>query len=109
MKTAQQLIKQVIYDMGIDATVRSYSGRAMYGKSCLAVVSNDRGVEWKLGMAIGRVLEVAERDYDDGDLDAKLADDCYRLENRSPSSDSMGLGVVIYWPGIAYEEEEEEE
>lgn len=107
MLTARKLLERVIEDAGWDAQVRSYSGRAMYGKRCTAVVSDERDIEWKLGVGVGRLLESLEREREDGDEESRVADSVYRLEN-SPRSDSMGLGVVVYWPRIEWDDSEPE-
>lgn len=63
-------------------TTRQYSGRGMYGQQCLSVsidtMSDAFGVMAMLGAA---------------------------SEGQSvpmPRTDSMGKGLVMYWPGIEY-------
>jgi len=64
-----------------DCTPRSYSGRGMYGKECLAVTSD---------------CDEAEFIYDCGARGAPC-----------PKTDSMGKGTVFYWPSIRWAEWEE--
>lgn len=53
---------------------RAYSGRAMYGKQCVGVnLENDIDL-WR------------------------LARDLIDLEIGPPKTDSMGLGIIAYWP-----------
>jgi hypothetical protein len=76
-----------------DFKVRSYSGRGMYGKSCLAIV----------GDCINPV-EIGYLIYEWCESNAEV------LHGEVPSlnhisnmhSDSMGLGTVYYWPRIPF-------
>lgn len=54
-----------------------YSGRMMYGRRCVAVDLGSSGELFKLGY----------------DLGVHGAD-----EPGRPTTDSMGLGIVAYWP-----------
>lgn len=63
---------------------RSYSGRGMYGIECVGVSADSQGE------VIDLCVELA-----DHDLGAKLP---------APSFDSLGLGVIAYWPRIEWTE-----
>ena len=67
---------------------RSYSGRGMYGKECLGV-SIDRG---GLGNFIADVLENLDTDRVEEIAEAF----------RHLSTDSLGLGMIAYFPGVPY-------
>lgn len=54
---------------------RPYSGRGMYGKECVSVMLEDAGELFIIG--------------------GELADSGFAVK---PTIDSMGLGVVAYWP-----------
>lgn len=54
----------------------NYSGRGMYGKSCYGIVADSQAMMIRILMEVG--LE----------------------ELPPPELDSMGLGYIIYWPGI---------
>lgn len=69
---------------------RSYSGRGMYGARCVAI-EPDRGDLMALGIEVAR--EAAGRD---ADLEA-VAD-----AFRGARIDSMGRGIVVYWPSLAW-------
>lgn len=56
-----------------------YSGRGMYGASCLGV-SVERIEGFELGVALGQ----SNLDVDDWDC----------------RSDSLGLGTIYYWPNV---------
>lgn len=66
--------QQKLENAGI--STRSYSGRGMYGAECLA--------------AVARTAQ---------DVYAELS----AREIRAARTDSMGLDVVVYWPGVAFE------
>jgi len=60
-----------------------YSGRCMYGKTCIGVVGY-------LSDLIAFILEIQDSDSD-------LARD----ELAQVSSDSMGMSEIYYWPRLA--------
>jgi hypothetical protein len=63
-------------DEGCDAQVRTgYSGRAMFGRTCYGITSRERNDK--------QVIELAARNG-----------------LRGARVDSMGLGVIVYWPSI---------
>ena len=77
-----------IADQAGGITVRpDYSGRYMYGSSCLAVVGS---VSEFASFLITAAEEAAEYHV--------LKD--FARELQDPSSDSMGLSTVWYWPRI---------
>jgi hypothetical protein len=89
-------LQQVLEDAGIQT--RSYSGRGMYGDTCLAATTD---------VGPGEIMAAL--------VDAELTDD-ERNEVaqavRSTRTDSMGRGIVYYWIDVPYEgdsEEDEEE
>lgn len=79
--------------------VRSYSGRGMYGRSCLGVTTPDMLVMF------ADVLETVDGCEDDSVM--VIAD-----LMRSAVTDSMGQGMIVYWPNIeppSQEDSEDEE
>jgi len=80
----ENLVEDVDAQLGGDVDVRDdYSGRYMYGATCLAVVGDNYVLE---------VFLDAARYYG---IDARLG---------NMAQDSMGLSQVFYWPGIEVEE-----
>jgi hypothetical protein len=71
---------------------RSYSGRAMYGASCLAVTLDDGP-----GHLVATLVEAATREG----LSA-VEDRALGRALRSWRQDSMGRGIVVYFPGTPY-------
>ena len=81
MIDADDLIDAInLADCGNEA--RSYSGRGMYGKQCVSVDLDSDGDLWDLAVALAR----------------------RGIEPGGPSTDSMGRGIVAYWPRIAWPE-----
>ena len=63
---------------------RSYSGRGMFGKSCVGVTLRNDGELFQLGADVGNDFGL-------------------------PTTDSMGLGIIAYWPRHKIEKQTEEE
>lgn len=70
--------------------LRSYSGRGMYGKQCVAITTEN-------GM-LNTLADMAE-ECDSAEEAALLIRKC--------DHDSMGLGMVLYWPSIKWEKDEQ--
>lgn len=86
---SQQFI-EMIEDAGCDT--RSYSGRGMSGKQCVAFKC-DRGTE--LYMII-EILSEATHNYEQEQIDelAKIL--------RGARTDDIGLGTIVYFPAIEH-------
>lgn len=78
----QLTIREAIEAAGY--TPRSYSGRAMYGRTCLGVVVPN---------PMKAVLDIAAQG----------------VKVPPPKQDSMGLDFIIYWPDIPWSKEESEQ
>ena len=76
-----------------DFEVRSYSGRAMYGETCL-------GVDIPYGVGDLMATLILAVDEDDRD-DVAEAVETLRM-------DSMGLGQIVYFPRVPFVEKEHE-
>lgn len=76
-----------------DMTCRSYSGRGMFGQSCLGVEAND--VKELMQTCIvtlrERCSDLTPDEWDD------IEDALGRMQ-----SDSLGRGMIIYFPGIPF-------
>lgn len=94
-------LKDLCHDAGYEP--RSYSGRGMYGKKCFAVESD-------AGNPVNVVLDILDQAVEFGDV--KRNGDTLELlqslisELRSPSVDNMGMGYIVYWQNIPWEESE---
>jgi hypothetical protein len=87
----QKVLKNIKLEEGFEYSIHSYSGRNMYGKSCLAITGNDINL-FNLGFLI--------REYGENETYENIF--CNKIDN-------MGLGIVVYWPYIEFIEENSEE
>ena len=74
--------RSILNEMNYDPY--SYSGRGMYGKTCVAINLDNDAQLWDLAFELGKKSEYFP----------------------APKTDSMGKGIVVYWPSIQWEEEE---
>lgn len=89
---------QAIEEAGYEA--RSYSGRGMYGKSCVGVTCG-RTEAFSLGVKVGAAVAAA------GEEDAESSVEA--LADLWTQVDSMGHDMIVYFPGVAWEREEDED
>lgn len=90
MHPLQKALQYIGEDM--DFNVHSYSGRGMYGKTCLAITGDN--------------INLIQLGYE---IAGGYGDEVEYHHVMKYKQDSMGLGTVIYWPNIPYVEEEEDE
>lgn len=81
-----------------DYNPRSYSGRGMFGCQCLGVECKD---------PTRMILDVIISCCGMAESVSDVADFCEELKRSN--TDNMGLDMIVYWPGIKWEEKEEEE
>jgi hypothetical protein len=75
---------------------KDYSGRGMYGKTCFGITFRRGGDSYRFMAAVTAALiagsEIDEETGEDGqDVALELAD--------AATADSMGLGMILYFPG----------
>lgn len=82
-----------------DMYVRSYSGRSMYGKTCLGVVCDDPT------STIVEVISIMYDCFQDDILSPNndVFEEYLRLVGR-PKTDSFGRQSILYWPDIKWPE-----
>lgn len=85
-------IIDTVEDLGY--LVRSYSGRGMYGKSCVAIIIDRNKSEFEAGMEIATALASEECRMDLVDI----------LLSSRIRQDSMGRDSVVYFPNIPWPE-----
>lgn len=83
-------LKDLLDSAGIE--YYAYSGRGMYGVTCLAINTEARGVNHLLG-TIANLIRIANEE-DDSAVDV-LADALHYAQ-----TDSMGMGTILYFPRI---------
>lgn len=85
---------QQVFEL-MEAEPRAYSGRAMYGQRCLAIVT-----DINVGEVFGRVLETMTEQkiiHEDPHQCNVIAE-----AFRGMRTDSMGRDIVIYFPDIQF-------
>jgi hypothetical protein len=89
MEITADTLREALNWADIDGSVRSYSGRAMYGRDCAAIVIESPA--HLCAFFVGLTTVASEQDLGISDEDVlDLA-----CQTRT---DSMGLSVVAYWP-----------
>lgn len=100
MITTEKLIEAL---EGTDFKVESYSGRCMYGAHCAAIIADHVSVLVSIGARLATTEGITYTEV------LNFAD--------STHTDSMGRGVVMYWPSLKvtreshpdlYEDEDDE-
>ena len=86
-----------------DYETRSYSGRGMYGRSCLGV-DLDRG-DSTLSCIAHLLDHIAEEGHENWQDELEE----FATAIRDSRSDSMGLGTILYFPDIPYIRSKEQE
>lgn len=98
MPKLQEAIMEAAIQSGEVGFRNDYSGRGMFGRSCVGIT----GSIGNCMAVVGAVIKTALRDDLDATVDAML----------DFSQDSMGYDVIMYWPAlepIKFPEPEEDE
>lgn len=90
-------LQQIIEDLGYET--RSYSGRGMYGKSCLGVSLDAEEKPFKI------LADVFEYLLDDMGGIQETEKKAITKAFRQAQTDSLGLGTILYFPRVEYLEE----
>mgnify|MGYP003533288648 FL=1 len=99
-KSNETIFKDAIEDTGY--SVRSYSGRGMYGKSCLGFETT------RYQNSIQAVAEIIGNLAETCRFDEELELQDFIEMFSDVQQDSLGLGQIIYFPDIAWEKDWEE-
>lgn len=93
----EQWIDWAASDAGLDedAVRKEYSGRAMYGKTCLGIVYDSPGYVTRFVNALRAIVEEEADEFEAEELFERM------LDNQS--GDSMGRSAIAYWPFLAVE------
>ena len=94
-------ISNIANSFELNFKIQSYSGRAMYGKYCFAVVTDKPNI-------VSAILFMALTSQFDRDVGFQEKSDIMYalLDSRQ---DSMGFEYVVYFPNIYLEETDEDE
>jgi len=93
LKPTKSALQQLAEDA--DLSVRSYSGRFMFGKSCLGIEGDNL---CDIFAALFQAAADTEPDMQE------VAD-----QVRNARSDQMGLGSILYFPSVPFINEDEDE
>lgn len=103
--TLQQMFQHVVDDSGQEMRIRSYSGRCMYGKECMALVCENYGQVARVIAGVMRlVCEQAENKSE-----SPVEVDDVEIKLGRMRMDSMGCGIVAYWPDIPFEKDADDD
>jgi hypothetical protein len=95
----RSLFDQAMETAGLDPTAlhTDYSGRAMYGATCPALYLDSPAEAYAFMATLGVASQAGvDQVYDDGVAEAEAV----VAVAKATRQDSMGLGIVIYWPGL---------
>lgn len=92
MSTAISKIKSAV--RAFDLKVRSYSGRGMYGRQCLGIDIGRMNSHEFVANLVRMMVEEGTEETDRA-LDA--------LQSKI-ETDSMGLGKIIYFPNVEWQQ-----
>lgn len=94
-----------------DIRVSSYSGRGMYGAECLSISGSPEACTAVIAHVINSVYDEVIEAVENSHLGEVLHCEARRVVEMliNYSQDSLGHGVVYYWPETEYEGAEVEE
>lgn len=97
MKVALEHVESTLGDLWEVDLDTGYSGRGMFGRTCLGLVTSLSG--WALANEVRSALDYTVYAEQEDFLDYLLT--------HEPTVDSMGLDMIYYWPGLQVEDEED--
>lgn len=81
---------------GFGVSIRSYSGRGMYGESCLGVSGDPVDVQACIGAAMANLVD--GYDFPDSEKVNMI------LDIWDFKADGMGRGMIFYWIDLPFKE-----
>jgi hypothetical protein len=91
-KDQEQVQKFIDALLNADYTPKPYSGRGMYGKSCVSVSGGGGDTEQPSAWEIAKEL-----------ANERWEGEFYNVPE--PRQDQLGLGIVLYWPSYEWPKE----
>ena len=108
-RTAFQQLKDDGNELAECITIRSYSGRGMYGDTCFAITGTNIDTCFEMVAAIinsaVRQLHLNNNEYQL----AKTQDLVNTLLGSQAKWDNMGRDIVMYWPDVPFTPEPDAE
>lgn len=112
--TSKQFV-ELLNEVSNSYEARSYSGRAMYGKKCVAIrVDGQDTGHGLVARAMARIVKIIDSEEDDNNF----ADTLNRLDSKLQElvgifsrtrSDNLGLDTIFYWPNMEWTKDLDEE
>lgn len=90
---------------------RSYSGRGMFGRQCVGVSGDSSELKEAIKDAIGELIDDASSTTNEESIETPseigTLDDIRELAQTlvTYEQDSLGMGVIFYWPSEEWSEE----
>lgn len=107
-------LRRLLKEAEVDAKLRpDYSGRAMYGEHCMAIyLSRGTTESTVLATVLEELIDNALRtayiaggnEVDDDENEDKLMIAKILFMMKQARTDSMGVGSVVYFPGVTAED-----
>lgn len=102
-----KLLRDNLYD---EARVNSYSGRAMYGRRCLALSGDHSEVTRTIAQALSGLhddIVNSEVHNNEWKSEPDRLQDIPNFDRICSTlldyrQDQLGIGIVVYWPNIEY-------
>ena len=95
MKSLAQYIKDKCEYLETASFRSNYSGRGMYGKSCVGISGSTSECN---DIITDIIIDMYDDKYDDFRNAVKTL--------LSYSTDNMGYGIIMYWPDLQFEDED---
>jgi hypothetical protein len=100
MTTLQEMIEEACKqteDSEYEVHFRNtYSGRGMYGRQCMGITGSHKACMQVIGQVIKELTPWTTEDRPRGELDFRDSVDTL-LDH---DTDSMGRGIILYWPQL---------
>ena len=106
MQSLQQYLKDVCFDNGEVDFRNDYSGRGMYGRKCVGIVSTKTMCMEMIARVIISVKDDLKHSMNMADYEKDTLFEEYVSTLLDFVEDSMGMsGVILYWPELVPIEE----
>lgn len=90
-----KLMFEVVKEIDLECvSVRSYSGRCMFGKECLGLVCDNMGEVLNVIFLMTQKASAQTKEFLLEDMETMIQNTC---------QDSMGRGIIVYWPDIQHD------
>lgn len=99
VKNLAQLIVEAADDLDVDVRT-NYSGRSMYGRTCVGVTGSSSDIN---SVIAGVIMELSDLAVEGPDARDQMREHIETLLNYA--QDSMGMDRIYYWPGLMLQDQ----